>query len=475
MNKLVKLIFSFVIVTVAALLISSCGVIDRLKDSGTPAIPEHNCAQYSVWKIEAYPTEETKGIKIKICDYCEKKLDRVEVSGVSNGLSYEIKDDGAWITGIGDCADTDIVIPEIIEGKNVVGIANGAFYENTNITSVVMPNTVTAVEGFAFNGASALCDVILSSNLKSLGELAFRACALTSVYLPGSLGDQTGYGTFGYCESLKNVVLGEGVKYLVGTFSYCTSLEFLSLPSTLNSIENAFYKAENIKKVNFRGDIGQYCELEKSGNYFGGSQSYATFYNATILIGGNPIPENLVIPEGTTKISYRAFWCMKIKSVKIPDSVTSIGNEAFAHCALLKSVDFGNGLEYIGHYAFRGCESLKEIKIPDGIKTIERGAFQECKGVEYVEIGEGLETLKESTLGCLTSIKTLKLPSTLVRYENPVFLFSTNLESVYYNGTVEEWVAFLRRGDTYHTDDFKGARIYCTDGEIFRSVVTYYK
>ena len=333
-----------------------------------------------------------------------------------------------------------------------------------------MPSTLKAVGRSAFEGASALANVILGSNLEKLGNLSFRNCALTSVYIPGSVGNQIGYGTFEYCASLKNIVLGEGVESIFNTFSYCTSLEFLSLPSTLKSIQNAFYKSEGIKKVNFRGDIGQYCELEKTGNYINGYQTYLTFYNATVLVGGVAIPENLVIPEGTTKIASHAFWCMDIKSVKIPDSVTSIGDEAFENCEFLESVEFGKGIKTIGYYAFCNCEKLKEIKIHDGIETIEHGAFQGCRAVEYVEIGEGLRVLKSSTLEALLSLKTLKLPSTLTKYEYPLFLFDTKLKNVYFGGTVEQWLAFIQ-SDGYICDDFDMVRIYCADGEIYNNKV----
>lgn len=471
MRKLAKILLISVLLISVIFSASSCALIEKYFNTGDKSVPAHECEQYSVWKIEKYSTESREGTKRLVCDYCGKKSDKASISKVSRGLSYEIKDDGAWVTGIGDCSDTELVIPEKIDGREVVGIADMAFKENTQIVSVIMPDAVKTVGYGAFSGASSLSSVILSSELEILGELAFRNCALTSVYIPGSIGNNFGYGAFSFCTPIKNVVLGEGVEFVQSNaFHSCENLEFISLPSTLKEISNAFYGAENLKTVNFRGHIGQFCELETTPNSLGGTQSYVTFYSATILVGGEPIPENVVIPDGTTKITSRKFWCMDIKSVKIPDSVTTIGNEAFAHCSKLEGVEFGKGIKSIGSYAFRGCEKIEKIIIHDGIETIGHGAFQECKGLKSVEIGEGLEVLEASTLEGLASLEALKLPSTLTSYKYPIFLFNTKLQNVYYGGTVEQWFAFMESSG-YSCDDFDKVRVHCADGEIYDNEV----
>lgn len=462
MKNVLKLLATLLLLATVVFILPSCQFLSLLFEL------DHDCKQYSIWKIEKYPTEGEEGTKKLICDYCGKKLSSASVPLVSAGLSYEISDDGVWITGIGACIDTELVIPEKIDGKKVVGIKGYAFKENGDIKSLVMPDSVKEIGDGAFLHISTLEDVILSEKLEKMGISVFSETGLKSIYIPGSVKDSPGVGVFSRCKKLERAILGEGVERIgYSTFFDCESLEFVSLPCTLKNIQNAFYRCENLAVVNFRGNIGQYCELERTPNTNGGTDSDPTFYNAKLLLDGKDFPKNIIIPEGTTKISARAFKNMDITSVKIPNSVVSIGNEAFLHCTSLENVEFGYGLKSIGHYAFRGCESLTEIKIKDGIETIEHGAFQECKSVEYFEIGEGLEVLNASTLEGLLSLKTIKFPSTLRRYVYPLFAFDTKLETVYYGGTVEQWLEFIESASPYTCDDFDKVRVHCSDGEVY--------
>lgn len=470
MKNVLKLLATLLLLATIACILPSCQSpsYSSVPSPSFSSVPDHDCKQYSVWKIEKYPTHDKEGSKKLVCDYCGEKLSSSSVPLVSAGLSYEIANDGVWITGIGSCTGTELVIPEKIDGKEVVGIKGYAFKENRKIKSVVMPDSIKEIGDCAFLYISTLEDIILSEKLEKMGSSVFLETGLKSIYIPGSVKDSLIVGMFSRCKKLERAILGEGVE-LVGyaTFLDCESLEFVSLPGTLKNIQNAFYGCENLAVVNFRGNIGQYCELERTRNTNGGTDSDPTFYNAKLLLDGKDFPKNIVIPEGTTKIAARAFKNMDITSIKIPNSVVSIGNEAFWFCTSLENVEFGNGLKNIGHYAFRGCESLTEIKIKDGIETIEHGAFQGCKSVEYFEIGEGLEVLKASTLEGLLSLKTIKFPSTLRRHVYPLFLFDTKLENVYYGGTVEQWLEFIESASSHTCDDFDKVKVHCSDGEVY--------
>ena len=462
MKNILRVLSVLLLLVTLLCLLPSCNLLSAIFP------PKHDCELYSVWKIEKYPTEDKEGSKKLVCDYCNKKLSSASVPVTSKGLSYEINDGGAWVTGIGTCTDTELVIPKKIDGKRVVGIKEYAFKESANIKSVVMPNTVKQIGDCAFLNISTLEDVILSERLEVIGRDAFADTGLKSVYIPGSVKNSLGVAAFMRCKNLERAILGEGVERIeYATFLSCESLEFVSLPYTLKDIQNAFYRCENLATVNFRGNIGQYCELERTPNSSSGIDGYPTFYDAKILLYGREFPKNIKIPEGTTKIASYAFSMMDITSVKIPDSVVSIGYQAFWHCASLESVEFGSGLKTIDSYAFRGCESLKEITIKDGIESIGHGAFQECRSVEYVEIGEGLDHLETSTFEALLSLKEMKLPSTLRSHEYSLFLFNTKLENVYYGGTVEQWIEFIKSTAPYTCDDFDGVRVHCSDGEVY--------
>ena len=84
---------------------------------------------------------------------------------------------------------------------------------------------------------------------------------------------------------------------------------------------------------------------------------------------------------------------LKLKSVVIPDSVTTIGNEAFSFCLELTSVTIGDSVATIGEGAFGGCIGLTAVEIPDSVTTIGNNAFGYCAGLTSVTIGESVTTI----------------------------------------------------------------------------------
>ena len=111
-------------------------------------------------------------------------------------------------------------------------------------------------------------------------------------------------------------------------------------------------------------------------------------------------PENMVIPEGIEIIgpdifvSKNKFQCSNIKSVKFPDSLKKIENNAFFRCTNLTDIQFGNGLECIGKIAFASCRGLEEIVLPDSLRVIESQAFMDCSKLKNVVFNEGLQVIE---------------------------------------------------------------------------------
>ena len=99
----------------------------------------------------------------------------------------------------------------------------------------------------------------------------------------------------------------------------------------------------------------------------------------------NELLEYIKMPNSVTKIGNYAFQnCRGLISVTIPDSVTSIGAEAFYCCSSLASVTIPNSVTSIGSDAFRGCSSLTSITIPDSVTSIGNSAFYSCGSLKYV-------------------------------------------------------------------------------------------
>lgn len=174
--------------------------------------------------------------------------DEVIVDNVT--YTYTVANGESKITNVVAGELADVVIPEKIEDYPVVSV--GGFYPGAqNINSVVLPDTVTQLEEFAFNWCTKLKNVKLSKNLKSISHCAFTNCkGLKTINIPASVTVIDEYA-FNYCESLENISLSENITSIgKGAFYACKTIKSLNFPYGLSSIgENAFFNCINLETV----------------------------------------------------------------------------------------------------------------------------------------------------------------------------------------------------------------------------------
>ena len=106
--------------------------------------------------------------------------------------------------------------------------------------------------------------------------------------------------------------------------------------------------------------------------------------------------------------------CSSLTSVTIPNSVTSIGNDAFYDCPGLTSVTIGNSVTSIGNNAFHNCTGLTSVTIPNSVTSIGNDAFANCTHLYSVNLGTGIETIKNSAFAQCKNLETVTCAATTV-------------------------------------------------------------
>ena len=144
--------------------------------------------------------------------------------------------------------------------------------------------------------------------------------------------------------------------------------------------------------------------------------------------------KTIIIPGTVKRIGSSAFaYNTTLENVIMQEGVEEIGNNAFQSCSNLKNVDLPSSLISIGVQAFLYCHSLQKVEIPSKIKTIESDSFYDCSKLNKVILNEGLEKI-ESNAFANTSFSKIEIPSTVVNIGSLVFANNKNLDNIVIKG-----------------------------------------
>ena len=331
------------------------------------------------------------------------------------------------VTSIGpsaffDCEGlTSVTIP-----NSVTSIGDWAFYACKGLTSVTIPNSVTSIGESAFLGCTGLTSVTIPNSVTSIGDYAFHSCTgLTSVTIPNSV-TSIGGNAFEGCTGLTSVTIPNSVTSIGDSaFSGCTGLTSVTIPNSVTSIgDYAFFDCEGLTSVTIPNSVTSIGSSAFSACYSLASiivEQGNTMYdsrdncNAIIETSTNELISgcnNTVIPNSVTSIGDYAFAdCTGLTSVTIPNSVTSIGDGAFRFCYGLTSVTIPNSVTSIGPSAFFDCEGLTSVTIPNSVTSIGDYAFYFCTGLTSVIIPNSVTSIGNSTFSGCTGLTTLTMES----------------------------------------------------------------
>jgi hypothetical protein len=168
----------------------------------------------------------------------------------------------------------------------------------------------------------------------------------------------------------------------------------------------------------------------------GGDLTVAHIGNSVTSIGNNAFAyctslTSVTIPDSVTSIgSYAFYGCSSLTSVTIPDSVTSIGSAAFISCTSLTSVTIPDSVTSIASYAFFYCTSLTAITIPDSVTSIGSYAFGSCTSLTSITIPDSVTTIGIHAFSYCSSLTSITIPDSVTSIGSSAFAYCTSLTSI---------------------------------------------
>lgn len=260
---------------------------DQQGGNDAPDAPVH-AHVFGEWATVKEPARGEEGLQERLCECGERETQPIEALA-SVGLEYALNEDGKSysVLGMGTCTDTELIIPATYEGYPVTAIAEGAFKENTSITSLKTGKNTVTIERYAFQNCTSLEILTLADGIISVAEYSFD-----------------------HCSALHTLIGGKTFKeFPLTAFYYCNALATFEIDA-----ENPYYTS-----------IDGNC--------------YNKDATALIRYGAGKTATHFEIPDSVTTINGESLYAsIHLVSVTIPKSVTYIGSISFNTCISLTDV-----------------------------------------------------------------------------------------------------------------------------------------
>ena len=421
---------------------------------------------HSTWASTAY-------VKLTAED---ETVSWIEIKGAIDGTNIEIYGD-VWESAI-DCETKGSIDLNEVWSKNdgsgthyqVTTIGEFAFHSCSNLTSVTIPTSVRSIGSYAFLSCTGLTSIVVESGnsvydsrnncnaiIKTASNTLIQGCKNTII--PNSVTTIEQSAFFG-CSSLTSVTIPNSVTTIGGSaFAGCSSLTSVTIPNSVTTIGNSALQGcsglTSVTIPNSVTTIGQSAFMEcegltsivvESGNPVYDSRNNC---NAIIETASNTLIagcKNTIIPNSVTTIGQDAFrGCSGLTSITIPNSVTIIGQKAFWNCSSLTSVTIPNSVTSIGQSAFWCCLDLASVTMGNGVTSIGQNAFDSCSGLTSVTIPNSVTNIgRDAFYGCtsVTDVYCHTLPNQLTWDEFRCDDFNRNQKPLCHVYDADEWKGF---------------------------------
>lgn len=371
----------------------------------------------------------------------------------------------ATVTTIGPEAFKNVIKLDQIElSKSLEAIGGNAFEGCKNLKKIVIPETVTTLGSNSFKECELLTEVTIPKNVttvqtnldadspfakcKNLTKVTFEegmktipahilsaASSVKEVNIPESV-TAIEEGAFNKTAQLKSVALPTQLKSIgMGAFANCSALTAISFPETLETIgSNSFKKCNRLTEVTIPKNVtkvetdlydnGLFTECENLTKvvFEEGMETIPAY-----ILNASKSVEEISIPQTVTTIGEDAFKKLEqLQSVELPKQLKVIGIGAFEECSVLNSITFPKTLTTIGSNSFKKCNRLTEVTIPKSVTKVQTDLFDnspfvECENLNKVIFEEGMQEIPAYILQNASDVKAVDIPISVTKVQNKAF------------------------------------------------------
>ena len=367
-----------------------------------------NCTLYvPKGKVETYANADVwkdfKSIKeySPIIEFADTKVKEICIANWDTDGDGELSEaEAAAITSLNKVFRKSKIqtFDELKYFTGLTSIYSEAFEDCSSLTTITIPNNVKSLNLQAFSRCSSLKDISFPSSLETIGTEAFWNCtALIAFNIPNGI-KTIASAAFSGCNGLTSISIPASVKDIGGTpFNGCSNLTSISV---------------DINNETYESPVGSNAIIHKATN--------------TLVAGC----KSTIIPESVITIGNNAFLNCSLTSLIIPSNVTSIGSSAFSGSSL-SSLTLSEGLKSIGEKSFYSCNNLSYVVLPNSLTTIGVSAFQGCTNLPSIIIPNNVTSVGGSAFyGCI-SLKSATIEGGTIGYQQ--FYGCKELESVVIN------------------------------------------
>lgn len=287
------------------------------------------------------------------------------------------------------------MLEEITFNEGLKTIGERAFQRCTAIAGIVLPNSVTEAGISAFAQCEDLESVVLSTSLTKIPRGMFAACYhLAECVIPESV-TEIGSHAFGHNFNLREIDLGSNVKS-VGAYAFSIADGGGDYEQNVDSWE-ILNKYASLRQNKFKVKLSEGLASIGERAFEGREGLDAVRLPSTLASVGNmafagTAIREITVPDAMTTIGMGAFAQMNsLKRVKLPATLTEIGQEAFRATALT-DIEIPEGVTTIGESAFAQCD-LKSLSLPDAVTSVGANFIEDNNSLAYLSLGAGVGEL----------------------------------------------------------------------------------